>query len=425
MAIGDHRGERLCAGVDFGTSGCRLAIINSSKELIFDHQVHYAKPDQQNPAIWWDALKTLFAKCPANLKKQISRIAVDGTSGTLLLVDEIGHPVSKTLMYNDTRASDQAAIIASIAPEESGARGASSGLARFLWLLQHSQQNSAYRVQHQADWIVGKFTNAFRHSDENNCLKLGYDLMNRCWPDWFTALKIPLQLLPEVHQPGKVITKIAPEVANQLGLSNDLDLVAGTTDSIAAFLATGANQLGEAVTSLGSTLAIKLISDKPVFSPQYGIYSHRLGDRWLVGGASNSGGAVLLKYFKTHALDRMTAGLDPAKTTGLKYYPLLKKGERFPIADPNKQPLLTPRPNNDIQFFQGMLEGIANIEKLAYQRLNELGAPKLSKLYTVGGGSQNIAWTKIREQKLELSIITPNITEAAYGVALLALQATD
>jgi sugar (pentulose or hexulose) kinase len=63
----------------------------------------------------------------------------------------------------------------------------------------------------------------------------------------------------------------------------------GTTDSIAAFLASGANKAGQAVTSLGSTLAIKLISKVPVDDSEKGIYSHRLDDTWLVGGASNVG----------------------------------------------------------------------------------------------------------------------------------------
>lgn len=52
---------------------------------------------------------------------------------------------------------------------------------------------------------------------------------------------------------------------------------AGTTDAIAAFLASGVATAGQAVSSLGSTLAIKLLSDAPVDDSRYGVYSHRLG----------------------------------------------------------------------------------------------------------------------------------------------------
>ena len=76
------------------------------------------------------------------------------------------------------------------------------------------------------------------------------------------------------------------------------------------------------MTSLGSTLVLKLVSDRPVFSPAHGVYSHRLGDLWLTGGASNSGGAVLAQYFSADELRALTPLLKPDVPTGLDYYPL-------------------------------------------------------------------------------------------------------
>ena len=57
-------------------------------------------------------------------------------------------------------------------------------------------------------------------------------------------------------------------------------------DSVAAFVAAGVSQPGEAVTSLGSTLAVKLLSEARVDDAATGVYSHRLGSTWLVGAAS-------------------------------------------------------------------------------------------------------------------------------------------
>jgi sugar (pentulose or hexulose) kinase len=83
----------------------------------------------------------------------------------------------------------------------------------------------------------------------------------------------------------------------RFAIPKDCVIYTGTTDSIAAFLASGANSLGEAVTSLGSTLVLKLLSSQKVDDSNYGIYSHRLGNLWLTGGASNTGGAVLKSFF--------------------------------------------------------------------------------------------------------------------------------
>ena len=52
---------------------------------------------------------------------------------------------------------------------------------------------------------------------------------------------------------------------------------------MAAFLAAGLREVGEAVTILGSTLALKLLSRHRVDDLKLGVYSQRLGDCWLVG----------------------------------------------------------------------------------------------------------------------------------------------
>ena len=187
-------------------------------------------------------------------------------------------------------------------------------------------------------------------------------------------------------------------------------------------IATGAHELGDAVTALGSTLVLKLVSATPVFSAACGIYSHRLDNHWLVGGASNAGGRVLTGYFSQQQLDEMTPKLKPESPTGLDYYPLVSAGERFPINDPLKAPRLEPRPGDDTQFFQAILEGIASIEAGGYAKLQQLGASKVKRVYTTGGGSKNPAWCKIRQHKLGVAVLPAAHCEASTGAAMLARQ---
>lgn len=92
------------------------------------------------------------------------------------------------------------------------------------------------------------------------------------------------------------------------------------------------------MTSLGSTLAIKLVSRVHVADARFGVYSHRLDDAWLVGGASNTGGAVLRQLFTDDQLAALSEHIDPAVPSPLDYYPLPKKGERFPVSDPDMMP---------------------------------------------------------------------------------------
>lgn len=82
------------------------------------------------------------------------------------------------------------------------------------------------------------------------------------------------------------------------------------------------------------------------------------GDSWLVGGASNTGGAVLKQFFSSDQLQQLSSRIDPSRPSSLDYYPLTKPGERFPVNDPQLQPRLTPRPDDDAAFLQGAWAGV-------------------------------------------------------------------
>ena len=419
----------LYLGIDIGTSGCRAVVIDERGKQIATHHVAMVAPNQrgaqieQNGWIWWKGVCTLLEELSNTVSMgAIEAIAVDGTSSTLLIADAAGNPLGNALMYNDARGSNEAKEIAAIAPAESGAHGASSALAKLLWLQKQGLPDNAIHALHQADWIAGQLSGRFGISDENNCLKLGYDIIERCWPTWFDQLDVDRSLLPEVTIPGTTTGTIRTEIAAHLGLSPQTRIVSGTTDSIAAFLATGASKTGDAVTSLGSTLALKVVSDNPIFAPEQGIYSHRLGDKWLVGGASNCGGTTLLQFFSTEQMAAMAGQLDPTQPSGLNYYPLPTAGERFPVNDPTLAPRIDPRPANDLLFFQGLLEGIAAVEKQGYQRLADLGAPYPARVLTMGGGAKNCAWGAIRQQTLNTPVELCHKVSTAQGPALLALN---
>ncbi len=416
-------------GIDIGTSGVRACAIDARGDIRGMESASLPPPRQdgdaidQDPEFWWQAMVVAIGKLGRTVDLEaVERICVDGTSGTLLLIDAAGQPCTPGLMYNDSRAANEAGRIATIAPKESGAHGTSSALAKLLHLLSHHEARAARLAVHQADWIAGRLAGEHGVSDENNALKLGYDPVTRTWPAWIDQLGVSRALLPRVLVPGTPFAGIDRKIAAELGLSQSARISAGTTDGVAAFLATQADTPGDAVTSLGTTLVVKLLATKPIFAADQGVYSHRLGERWLAGGASNSGGGALLAHFSAAAIERLTPQLQPDEPTGLDYYPLPKPGERFPIADPSLPARTTPRPVEDHRFFQALLEGIASVEALAYQRLAALGAPPLRRVISIGGGAKNAAWTEIRRRTLGVPVTTAIQTAASYGAARLAMQ---
>ena len=414
-------------GIDLGTSGCRAiaideyAHIQAESSTTVPFPLRKGKLIEQDPDVWWQATQRVLKDIAGQIDPhQVRSIAVDATSSTLLLTDKSGKAIHPAIMYNDDRAKEEAIRIRQYALKDSAAHGATSALAKVLWLQNRQFTQRATYALHQADWLAGQLCGRFGGSDVNNALKLGYDPISNSWPDWLKRLNAPLALFPKVMKPGTIMGTLRFELTERFNFPITTQIVAGTTDSTASFIATGAKEVGEAVTSLGSTLVLKVLSDKPVFDPKYGVYSQPLEDKWLVGGASNSGGAALLRYFNLEQIEELSAQVQPAHHTGLNYYPLATTGERFPINDPNMQPRVSPRPMNNVKFLQGLLEGIASIEQQGYELLNQLGAPYPTRIYTTGGGVKNIAWNTIRSLELSAPLVESAHIEAAYGSALLA-----
>ena len=411
----------LFLGLDIGTSGARAVVIDRQGAVVAEGRARMADFGQNHraPRAWWRAAKSATDAALAKVDRgAIRALSVDGTSGTMLAVDGDLEPLGDGVMYNDPCGDVQTLdVIGSIAPTGSPALGANSALARALGLMALKPKH----VLHQADWIASRFS-ARAVSDENNALKTGFDLQAQAWPDWIGATGLDTSVLPEVVEPGTPTGPISQAAAHEFGLSPGTQIVAGTTDGCASFVATGAGKPGDGVTALGSTMTVKLLSDRPVSAPEYGIYSHRILGIWLAGGASNTGGRVLAKFFDPDALARLSAQIDPEETCPLNYYPLAELGERFPIADPALAPRLTPRPVDDADFLFGMLDGMARIEAQGYARLRDLGAPDLSSVRTVGGGAGNAVWTRLRERWLGVEMKASASNEAAYGSALLAMR---
>jgi sugar (pentulose or hexulose) kinase len=419
------RSNALFTGLDIGTSGARATVIDFAGKVVSDGQcaMSSAGPDYRDPYVWLKAAKAALAIAFADIDtSRIASISVDGTSGTMLPIDKNGAPLAKASMYNDPCTDTQILEkISENAPITSAAHGATSGLAR---ALSFCQELDAYKIIHQADWIAGQLCGTYT-SDENNSLKTGYDPVEGRWPHWIENVGLDLDKLPSVEEPGCAISHVTSDFASEFDLLPHVVVVAGTTDGCASFLATGAEDVGDGVTALGTTLTIKLLSESPIFSPENGIYSHKILGKWLAGGASNSGGNVLLSHFDASQIVALSKEINAEVDSPLDYYPLSKVGERFPIADPKLPPRLTPRPACESEFLKGILQGMAEIERLGYSRLSALGGPKLSTVRTVGGGSKNKVWARLRERKLKVPMLIPNSDEAAYGTALLARKGVN
>ncbi|KAH1030686.1 hypothetical protein J1N35_042860 [Gossypium stocksii] len=424
--MGFQASERLYLGMDFGTSGARYALIDRQGTIHAEGKreyPNYMKEDSLDWALSWKTtLFSLLEDVPVHLRPLVASISLDGTSATTLIINSnTGEPLARPYLYNES-CPDALPLVKSIAPINHTVCSGSSTLCKLVsWWNNDDSDKKSTMLLHQADWLLWLLHGQLGVSDYNNALKVGYDPEADSYPDWLLSQPYA-QLLPIVKAPGTSIGHLKGDIRTQFGFSEDCIVCTGTTDSIAAFLAARATKPGKAVTSLGSTLAIKLLSTTRIEDARYGVYSHRLDDKWLVGGASNTGGAVLKENFSDEQLEKLSEHINPMEASPLDYYPLKSVGERFPVANPKMEPRLHPRPESDVEYLHGILESIARIEAKAYMLLKDLGATQVDEVFTAGGGAKNDKWTKIRERVLGLPVNRATQTEAAYGAALLALK---
>ncbi|KAK3195398.1 hypothetical protein Dsin_026708 [Dipteronia sinensis] len=423
---GQVSGQRLYLGMDFGTSGARFALIDKHGTIFSEAKREYPKYMSEETIDWICSWKTtlfsLLEDVPVNLRPLIASISIDGTSATTIILDSYtGEPLWRPFLYNES-CPDALPMVKSIAPANHTVCSGTSTLCKLVswWNIGGANKTSAVLL-HQADWLSWLLHGKLGVSDYNNALKVGYDPEVESYPPWLLSQPYS-QLLPSVKAPGASIGFLKEDIRTKFGFPKDCVVCTGTTDSIAAFLAARATEPGKAVTSLGSTLAIKLLSTNRIEDARFGVYSHRLDDKWLVGGASNTGGAVLRQIFTDEQLEKLSDHINPMEASPLDYYPLQAVGERFPLVDPEMAPRLHPRPQSDVEYLHGILESIARIEAKAYRLLKDLGATQVEEVFTAGGGAKNEKWIRIRERVLGLPVRRAIQTEAAYGAALLALK---
>ncbi len=405
--------SKFYGGLDFGTSGVRISIINSKKELTYTNSVSHGY-ELKKPNSWINSCELLLGEIPKDLKRNIDKLAISGTSGTLTACDLRGNAL-EAIPYN-YQCIENKRVIKSITSGAEHLQTPYSSLAKALKLIDKYGTNILLR--HQADWITGWFLNNWSHGEEGNNIKLGWDLIKESWPKGYQNTSWR-KCLPHIIKSGRILGIIDCDLAKRFQLNKKILIISGTTDSNAAFLAAGLDK-EEGLTVLGTTIVVKKIVDKPI--KEKGITTHRVSGNWICGGASNAGCGILSRFFSDKEIRELSRQINTSKKTSLKLLPLNSRGERFPVNQPFLEPILNPRPVSDSLYLQALFEGLARIELQGWEKLSKLTSSPPKRIVTIGGGSINPQWRAIRERVINIPIITCKKT-TSYGTALLAINA--
>lgn len=432
----------LVVGIDLATAAVRAVAADAAGLVHARAERLIAEPvsprpgwSEQDAGSWWPAVAAALADLTGRLgdrSRRVVAVSVSATSATIVALDAAGRPLGAALTYADQRAVSEAAAAQAAAPGTWAALGLtvapSFGLPKWAWLLRNPARSAepAARLGHASDAVVAALTGTLPPTDTSHALKSGYDPAARRWvSEAMEPLGIPAGLLPEVLLPGSPAGRLTREASGATGLPYGCEVRLGMTDSCAAQLAAGTAEPGQFVSVLGSTLVLKGAAWEILTDPEGAVYSHlHPGGWWLPGGASSTGGKALAAGFPASdlsELDRRAAALGPA---GCVIYPLPGRGERFPFAAPGAEGFVLGEPAGEVDRYRAVLEGVAFVERLGYERLGELGAQPSGPIVSAGGGSSSAVWNTIRATMLGAEIEARPGASTALGACILAAAGT-
>lgn len=434
-------------GIDLGTSGARALVCDvhgqvaaSAGQKLSGVEVAGLPPGyhEQHAPGWWNAAAAVIREALATLREQgiaaeaVTALSVTSTSGTIVPLDAHFLPLRPALMYNDGRAVAEADALNALAGDLGSRTGISFqpafALCKIVWCQKHEPDSFAETAHwaHASDYIIGHLTGDFAISDYSTALKTGYDCVALAYPDFITRdLHISLATLPRIVAPGDVVGTVSAAAAAETGLSTATRVCVGMTDANTALLASGAAELGDWNSTIGTTIGIKGITEQLIRDDAGRIYCHRHPEGWwLPGAASNVGGELLQEWFGGRdmaALDVQAAAHGPASHI---LYPLMRRGERFPFIAPNAERFSLGEAQGETDRYRGVMEGVALVERLCFDVLREAGASVGERLYVTGGASHSDVWCQIRADVLQCELVRPRLPESAFGAALLAASRT-
>jgi sugar (pentulose or hexulose) kinase len=429
----------MWVGIDVGTQSVRAVAVTDTGRIRGSGRSplrsrRNGDHHEQDAEEWWRAVgvacRQALAAAGGSPGEPVVGVAVDATSGTILLVDSQGRPLTAGIMYDDGRAVEEAEAVSAAGAtvwSDLGYRMPPSwGLPKLVWLVGHGHAPPGCRLAHQADLITRRLVGHEVASDSSNALKTGYHLIEDRWPlEVLDALGVPAAMLPPVVVPGTVLGTVGTTGAEVTGLPAGTPVVAGMTDGCAAQIGAGAVAPGAWNSVLGTTLVLKGVAEVLVRDPTGAVYSHRHPDGgWLPGGASSTGAGILGRHFADRDLGALDEAASEREPAGAVAYPLAGRGERFPFLAPDAEGFLLGEPADEADRYAALLQGVAFVERLCFDHLDLLGAPVDGPLTFSGGAAASRYWCQLRADVLGRPVDLPTSAEPALGMAVLAARGT-
>ncbi|HEB31213.1 MAG TPA: hypothetical protein ENI15_10125 [Spirochaetes bacterium] len=373
----------------------------------------------------------------------VSGLVFGGILHSFLPVDIKGDPLSKAMIWGDSRSTSQSDKIRSDLDTEDikNRTGCSIHplyfLPRLVWLKEQAPGifKKLYKIISIKEYIMlhlyGKFI-------VDRSIASGTGMLNMGTLDWdkdlmyYAGLKDE-ELSPVVETTFK-LKNLRKEYASKMGLLAGTPGVVGSSDGPCAHLATAGLSDTTMSITVGSSGALRRKVSKPEVLPGLEAWCYYLTENnWLLGGVAHDAGIAIKwlfnNFFKNgsgefESLDIIDeyAKQTPPGSCGLLFFPFLG-GERSPRYNPRARGTLIGMSyeHGKKHITRALMEGISY---RLYSNYKMLDPGEDMELVISGGILKSPAWLQITADFFGKNLRIPQVREAsAYGTALIGLRA--
>ena len=420
---------KLIAGLDVGTTGCKITVFTADGEKLGrEYRDYPVRRDADAQEIDANALAKSVRECVGAAKArfgQIEALGVTSFGEAFVLTDSEGSPLRPILLCTDARGAeecrafcerfgaDRAAKIAGVKPSES------YSFPKLMWIKTHEPDTYA-RARHVMlveDYVIYLLTGRRVIDYSLAARTAAFDIRRLCWSD---------EILSAAGLDAAMFSKPAPTGAVAGVDADGMKVVAGGHDQVACAVGAGVFDAGVAAEGAGTVECItpvfakvpdaaELLNDNYCAVPYFGKF---------VSYAYSYTGGELLRWCRDALCRRDHAELQSGaydSPTGLLVLPHFA-GAATPYMDSGSRGAIIglSLATTDRDIYLACMESVAYEMRLNMNRLAASGI-KFDRLVATGGGAKSRLWMQMKADVLGLPFETLETEDAGTtGCAMLA-----
>ncbi len=435
----------LYIGIDLGTSAVKLLLMDGAgkiqKIVSREYPLYFPNPgwSEQNPEDWYagaiDGLKELIADCD---KSQVAGISFGGQMHGLVILDRDDQVIRPAILWNDGRTAKETDYLnQKIGKDKLSEYTANIAFAGFtapkvLWVKNQEPENFARieKLMLPKDYLAYRLSGTFCTDVSDASGMLLFDVKNKCWSkEMMDICGVKESQLPKIFESYEAVGTLKPELAEELGLSEQVKIAAGAGDNAAAAVGTGTVGDGSCNISLGTSGTIFISSKKFGVDDNNALHSfaHADGHFHLMGcmlSAASCNKWWMDEILKTKDYKGEQTGIKELGKNNVFFLPYLM-GERSPHNNPNARGTFMGMTMDTTRedMTQAVLEGVAFALRDSFEVAKSLGI-QIDRTKICGGGAKSSLWRQMIADIFNIKVDIPESEEGpAMGGAMLAAVA--